>query len=319
MARHEMRARTGRVVPGRYPGGPRVLDLAAIEREVLGRWQARSVIERSIAANRAGQPWTFAGALPAATGMPGVHQVPDLVLRDLYQRFKAMQGFAVARLDGWSCHGLAVEVAVERELGLRGRADIESYGIARFTARCRESALQHIGAHSALAERVGHWAVTGAARTTMDPGHVEAVWACVGRIFDAGLLAREERIAPYCPRCQTGLSAHELARPASSRVVTEHTATVRFPLVSAPNDWSSSLSGADLLAATPAPWTLPANAAIAVHPHLTYAVARQAGSGDRVVVADAAVGRVLGDGWHIVGRLSGADLAGLGYRPPFSV
>ncbi len=246
--------------------------------------------------------------------MPGIHQLPGLAIRDMYRRLRVMQGFSVPRRSGWNCHGLAVEVAVERELGLSGRQDIEAYGTERFVARCREYALRHADAISALRARMGYWTGAEAADRTMDDAYVESAWRSLRRIFDAGLLARSRRVVPYCPRCQTPLSAHDLRAPGALKTITTEAVIVRFRLATLPEGANPQLHGADLLVRTTAPWTLAANAAIAVHPHQSYAIARRAGQDDRVIVAESRLAEVLGEDWHVAARVSGGDLAGATYR-----
>jgi isoleucyl-tRNA synthetase len=302
-----------------FPELPPVVDLPAIEREVLARWREASLFERSLKQTSAGLPWTFYEGPPTANGMPGVHHVEARVFKDLFPRFKTMQGFHVPRQGGWDCHGLPVEVAVEQELGLSGKKEIEAYGIAEFNARCRESVLRHVDAFEALTERMGYWVDLPHAYRTMDSDYIESVWWSLKVIFDRGLLIRDYRISPYCPRCETPLSDHEMGQPDVYRTVSDPSVTVRFPLLTVPEGANPQLSGADLLVWTTTPWTLVSNTAVAVHPDETYAVARKSGDGDRVVVAESLLWRVLGDGWHVVARVRGSELAGATYRPPFSL
>ncbi|HEX9035018.1 MAG TPA: class I tRNA ligase family protein, partial [Streptosporangiaceae bacterium] len=288
---------------------------AAIEDEVLARWMASDVPGRSLRRTAGERQWNCEESPAAAYGMPGLQHVPGMTIRDLYQRFKTMQGFGVPRRAGWNCHGLPVEIAVERELGLSGKADISEYGVERFVARCRESALRHVEAFSALITRMGCWEDLDQAYRTMDPGYIESVWWSLRHLYEAGLLSREYRVVPYCPRCQTPLSGYEFRAPGASRKSACTAVTVRFRLLGLPDGLTPWLHGADLLVRTEQAWTLVPAAAIAVHPHQVYAVARRAGTDDRVVVSEALVARVLGEGWHIVARVTGADLAGARYQP----
>jgi isoleucyl-tRNA synthetase len=292
---------------------PAQVDLPALEREVLRRWAEGKVFERSLEQTATGDPWVFYEGPPTANGMPGVHHVEARVFKDLFPRFKTMKGFSVRRKAGWDCHGLPVEVAVERELGLSGKKDIEEYGVAEFNARCRESVLRHVDAFEDMTERMGYWVDLAQAYRTMDPEYVEAVWWSLKVIFDKGLLVRDHRISPYCPRCGTPLSDHELGQPGGYEDVTDPSVTVRFPLAEGP------LEGADLLVWTTTPWTLVSNTAIAVHPDVTYVVAARSGEPGRVVVAEPLFARVLGEGWHIVSRHPGTELAGTAYHRPFDL
>jgi isoleucyl-tRNA synthetase len=295
---------------------PGQADLPAIEREVLRRWQEHRVFERSLEQTAGGPLWTCYEGPPTANGVPGLHHIEARVLKDALPRFKTMQGFHVPRRAGWDCHGLPVEVAVEKELGLAAKPDIESYGIAEFNARCRESVLRHIDAFARLTTRMGYWTDLPGAYKTMDPAYIESVWWSLKEIFDRGLLVRDIRISPYCPRCGTPLSDHEMGQPGVYQDVAGPSVTVRFALRDLPAGAPAELAGADLLVWTTTPWTLVANTAVAVHPDATYAVARRAGHGDRVVVAADLFARILGDGWHVTRRLRGAELAGASYEPP---
>jgi isoleucyl-tRNA synthetase len=314
--------------PGHAPGAPLPAhpprpalpsqpDLPAIEHELLARWRRMGTFEESLKQTEGGPRWTFYEGPPTANGMPGVHHIEARVFKDLFPRFKTMQGFHVARRAGWDCHGLPVEVAVEKELGLSGKPDIETYGVAEFNARCRESVLRHVDAFAALTTRMGYWIDLSTAYRTMDPDYVESVWWALKTIFDQGLLVRDFRISPYCPRCGTPLSDHEMGQPDVYREVTDPSVTVRFPVTSTPPGASKHLEGADLLVWTTTPWTLVSNTAIAVHPEVEYAVARKSGDGDKVVVAESLWPRVLGEGWHVLTRLRGSDLIGTEYTPPF--
>jgi len=298
---------------------PPVVDLPAIEHEMLRRWRDSKVFQRSLDQTASGRPWILYEGPPTANGMPGVHHIEARVLKDAFPRFKTMQGYHVPRRAGWDCHGLPVEVAVEKELGLTAKQDIEAYGIAEFNARCRESVVRHVGAFTEMTERMGYWVDLSAAYWTMDPAYIESVWWSLKQIYDQGLLVRDHRISPYCPRCGTALSDHEIGQLGVYQTVTDPSVTVRFPLRVLPEGASGELRGADLLVWTTTPWTLVSNTAVAVHPDEVYAVARRSGHGDRVVLADALFARVLGEGWHVVDRVRGSELAGAVYQPPFQL
>ncbi|HEX7996544.1 MAG TPA: class I tRNA ligase family protein, partial [Streptosporangiaceae bacterium] len=267
----------------------------------------------------AGAPeWTCWSEPPAAAGLPGVHDVPALALRDIYQRLKRMQGYAPGGGSGVGCHGISIEVAVERELGLPGPAEIEAYGLARFNDRCREFAVRHSAAFSELSASLGCWQAEPP-EVTMDPGYVQSVWWSLCRLYEAGLLHRDERITPYCPRCRTPLSAQDLAHPGARRPAANTGVIVRFRLATLPDGANPRLRGADLLAWTTRPWTLAGNAAIAVHPHQAYALARRSGHDDGVILAEARLAPMLGEDWHVATEVSGAELAGATYLPVLSL
>lgn len=291
---------------------------------MLARWNRDRIFGKSLEQTASGPRWTFYEGPPTANGMPGVHHIEARVFKDLFPRFKTMQGFHVQRKAGWDCHGLPVEVAVEKELGLSGKKDIESYGVAAFNQRCRESVLRHVDAFAALTQRMGYWIDLSQAYRTMDPAYVESVWWALKTIFDKGLLVRDFRISPYCPRCGTPLSDHEMGQPDVYRDVLDPSVTVRFPVTSLPPDSGPGdpvrhLSGADLLVWTTTPWTLVSNTAVAVHPDVEYVIARKIGDGDKVVVAKPLYAGVLGPGWHVLATVAGSELIGAKYHGPFGI
>ena len=290
---------------------PSRVDLPALEHEVLRRWRDSKVFERTMERSKNGPLWVFYEGPPTANGMPGTHHVEARAFKDVFPRFKTMKGCYVPRKAGWDCHGLPVEVAVEQELGLGGKRDIETYGVAEFNARCRESVLRHVDAWEELTERMGYWVDLSQAYRTMDSEYVEAVWWSLKVIFDAGLLVQDHRVSPYCPRCGTPLSDHELGQPGAYEPVVDPSVYVRFPVTTGP------LAGqADLLIWTTTPWTLIADTMVAVHPDVTYVVATRDGARP-VVIAEELLGRVLGDGWRVDRRVLGSELEGSRYQRPY--
>jgi isoleucyl-tRNA synthetase len=290
-------------------------DFPAIERDVLSRWALAKVATRSMTRTSRGPLWTCLQHPQSACGMPGIQELPALTITDLYRRLKTMQGFQIPRNRAWNCHGLAVEVAAERELGLRASAEIETYGPDRFAARCRESALRHAAAASAVADRMGCWTDDDACRTC-DARAIESAWRSLCRAFEAGLLVRDYRVGPYCPRCRTPLDVNDLSRPGADISTAGTAVIVRLRLTTLPAGANPRLGGADLIVESSAPWTLAANAAVAVHPHLTYALVRSGGQDDQVVVAESRIAEVLGEGWRVAARLAGSELVGASYLPP---
>ncbi|MGH3320313.1 MAG: isoleucine--tRNA ligase [Streptosporangiaceae bacterium] len=293
---------------------PARVDLPALELDVLRRWHDDDIFARSLRRTEDGPLWVFYEGPPYANGTPGVHHVEARVFKDVFPRFKTMKGFHVPRKAGWDCHGLPVEVAVEKELGFSGKRDIEAYGVAEFNARCRESVMRHVDAFEDMTERMGYWVDMSKAYRTMDASYVEAVWWSLKRVFDKGLLVEDHRITPYCPRCGTGLSDHEMGQEDVYQTVTDPSVYVRLPITSGP------LAGeADLLVWTTTPWTLVSNTAVAVHPDVTYVVARRPGEGKALVVAEQLVERALGEGWTIERRIQGRELERTTYRRPFDL
>ncbi|ROO83973.1 isoleucyl-tRNA synthetase [Actinocorallia herbida] len=291
---------------------PAQVDLPALERDLLSRWQDEKIFQRSLDRNADGPRWVFYEGPPTANGMPGVHHVEARVFKDVFPRFKTMQGFNVPRKAGWDCHGLPVEVAVEKELGLSGKPQIEAYGIAEFNERCRASVMRHTDAFEEMTERMGYWTDLANAYRTMDPAYVESVWWSLKVIWDKGLLFQDHRITPYCPRCGTGLSDHELGQPGGYETVSSPSVYVRMPVT------SGRFEGADLLIWTTTPWTLVSNTAVAVHPDVTYVVAVKDGE-KPVIVAEPLLESALGEGWTARESFSGTELERTPYSRPFEL
>ena len=287
---------------------PAQVDLPAVERAVLERWERDRVFERSLEATRDGEPWVFYEGPPTANGKPGTHHVEARVFKDLFPRFKTMQGRHVPRKAGWDCHGLPVELAVEKELGFSGKRDIEAYGVAEFNAKCRESVVRHVDEFERMTTRMGYWCDMGDAYRTMDRPYVESVWWSLKQIADKGLLVEDHRVAPYCPRCGTGLSDHEVAQ--GYQTVVDPSVYVRFPVTSGP----LQALGAALLVWTTTPWTLVSNTAVAVNPGVTYVAAR---AGDEVLVVAEPLLSVLGDDVEVLERFPGTALEHTTYSRPF--
>ncbi|SHG62099.1 Isoleucyl-tRNA synthetase [Jatrophihabitans endophyticus] len=297
--------------PGYRPLTPHV-DLPALDREVIAGWRERTVFERSLDATADGPAWTFYEGPPTANGMPGTHHVEARVFKDVFPRWRTMKGYHVPRQAGWDCHGLPVELAVEKELGFTGKPDIENYGIAEFNAACRENVQRHVDAFLAMSERMGYWADYDNAYWTMTPDYVESVWWALKTIYDKGLLVEDFRVAPYCPRCGTGLSDHEVAQGYED--VTDPSVYVRFPVRA--GGLAERHPGVALLIWTTTPWTLVSNTAAAVNPGVEYVVARAADGGP-VVVAAALRAKVLGDDAEVLETVAGTDLVGTPYARPF--
>ncbi|WP_328995012.1 isoleucine--tRNA ligase [Kribbella sp. NBC_01245] len=288
---------------------PAQVDLPGMEREILAHWDENDTFARSLEQTAGGTPWTFYEGPPTANGMPGTHHIEARVFKDVFPRYRTMKGYSVERKAGWDCHGLPVEVAVEKELGFNGKNDIEAYGIAEFNAKCRESVLRHVGAFRELTTRMGYWVDMDEPYRTMDPQYVESVWWSLKQIHDKGLLVEDYRITPYCPRCGTGLSDHELAQ--GYETVVDPSVYVRFPLTSGP------LAGkASMLVWTTTPWTLVSNTAVAVHPDVTYVVATD--GNESLVVAEPLLG-TLGEGWEVTGKFAGKDMERWNYQRPFEL
>jgi isoleucyl-tRNA synthetase len=291
-----------------------------LEQEVLERWRERDIFHESIRRREGAPLFTFSEGPPTANGRPGSHHVLSRVFKDVFPRYRTMTGHQVPRKGGWDCHGLPVELEIEKELGFTTKHDIERYGIAEFNAKCRESVLRYIDEWNALTERIGFWLDTDDAYYTLSDDYIESVWWGLKQVYDQGLLTEGYRVVPYCPRCGTALSSHEVA--SGYRDTIDPSVYVKFPLKDDPS--------VSLLAWTTMPWTLVPHAAIAVDPDVTYVRARvprsfasgsaggSANDGDdRLILAESLVERVLGEEAEIEETMPGSALLGLRYEPPF--
>ncbi len=291
---------------------PPDIDFVALEQAELARWASHRVFERSVEQRKEAPPWVFYEGPPTANGLPGLHHVWARVYKDLFCRFRTMDGAYVARRAGWDTHGLPVEVEVEKKLGITGKRQIEEQvGIAEFIRLCRESVYSYVDEFERLTTRIGYWVDMGTAYWTLSPSYIESVWWHLQQLYDQGLLYEDLKVVPYCPRCGTPLSSHELGQPDVYRDEEDESAYVRLPLV----DPDPAVVGdaTSLGVWTTTPWTLLSNTGVAVNPELTYAVV------DGTIVAEELVDEVLGEGarGRITKRLPGAALVGLRYVRPF--
>ncbi len=301
-----------------WPDGP----ADQLEHALLARWRAERLFERSLECTRDGKPFVFFEGPPTANGRPGIHHVFARTIKDLVCRFRTMQGRFVERIAGWDTHGLPVEIEVEKQLNLSGKKDIEAYGVERFNALCRQSVFTYRDEWVALSDRIGFWLDYEHAYITCSNDYIESVWAVLMRLHGRHLLTRGHRVLPYCPRCGTVLSSHELAL--GYETVRDKAIYLTFPL--------DDDTGRELVVWTTTPWTLPSNVAAAVHPSLdygTYQVGRR-----RLVVAQARaevlaqVAAAGGNGGSPGGSgeppvmlqsVPGAALVGLRYKRPLDV
>ncbi|MDQ6605466.1 MAG: isoleucine--tRNA ligase [Actinomycetota bacterium] len=286
----------------------------ALEEQVLARWRERDVFAESVRRREGAPAWGFYEGPPTANGPPGSHHVLARAFKDIFPRYRTMRGFYVERKGGWDCHGLPVELAVEAELGMTSKEDIERFGIAEFNERCREKVLSHVEDWNRLTERIGFWIDLDNAYKTLDPGYIESVWWALRTIHEKGLLYEKLKVVPYCPRCGTALSSHELGQPDVYQDVIDPSVYVRLPVTEG-NDVLQA--GDELLVWTTTPWTLVSNAAVAVAPELLYARVRTA-DGRVQIVAAALRERVLGAEAEVLSTFPGRALEGVRYEPPFA-
>ena len=290
-------------MPGFEPVDPKQ-SFPALEERVLQRWADADVFERSLANRADAEIWSFYEGPPTANGRPGSHHVLSRVFKDVYPRYRTMCGYRVPRKAGWDCHGLPVELEVEKQLGISSKQEIEEFGIAEFNQRCRESVFEYVEDWNKLTERIGFWIDLDDPYVTLEDDYIESVWWSLRKLWDDGRLYEGYKVVPYCPRDGTPLSSHEVAQ--GYKDVEDPSIYVRFPLVD---------EDASLLVWTTTPWTLPGNVAVAVAPAVPYVRAKV---GDEILIlAEPLVEKVLGEGTEIVGdRLAGSDLVGRRYEGP---
>ncbi|MDQ4065434.1 MAG: isoleucine--tRNA ligase, partial [Actinomycetota bacterium] len=282
-----------------------------LEKEVAQRWEQLDIFHRSMREREGAPEWVFYEGPPTANNKPGIHHVEARVFKDIFCRYHTMRGRYVHRKAGWDCHGLPVEVEVEKELGITNKRQIEEeIGIEAFVERCRESVQRYVSEWEPFTARIGFWVDLEDAYWTMDRDYVETVWWLLRQIWDKGLLEEDYKVVPYCPRCETGLSNHEQHQTGAYQNVSDPAVFIRLPLRDDPN--------VALLAWTTTPWTLLANMAAAINPNVVYAkVVDPAGADRYVLVARELVEATLGSDAEVVDEIPGGDLVGKRYVPPF--
>ncbi|HEY5709174.1 MAG TPA: isoleucine--tRNA ligase [Solirubrobacterales bacterium] len=279
-----------------------------LEQRVLERWRERDVFARSLSQREGAEIWSFYEGPPTANGRPGSHHVLSRVFKDVYPRYRSMCGYRVPRKAGWDCHGLPVELEVEKQLGISSKQEIEDFGIAEFNKRCRESVFEYVEEWNRLTERIGFWIDLDDPYVTLDDSYIESVWWSLKRLWDEDRLYEGHKVVPYCPRCGTALSSHEVAL--GYQDVEDPSIYVRFPLLGE----GGSESDESLLVWTTTPWTLPGNVAVAAAPEVTYVKARV--DGEILIVAEPLLERVLGEGAEVLDRQAGSELVGRHYKGP---
>ena len=275
------------------------------ELEVLDFWHENKIFEQSMKENEDGPKFTFYDGPPTANGKPHIGHILTRCIKDLIPRYKTMQGYNVLRKAGWDTHGLPVELEVEKLLGLDGKEQIEEYGVEPFIQKCKESVWKYKGEWEKMSDRVGYWADMDDPYVTYENDYIESVWWSLKEIHKKGLLYKGHKIVPYCPRCGTALSSHEVAQ--GYKDVKETSIFVRF-----------KVKGEDayFLAWTTTPWTLPSNVALCVNPNEEYVLAQDK-NGDQYYLAKALCEKLLGEDAHIVRKFTGKELEFKEYEPLF--
>ena len=270
-----------------------------VERELLARWEEEDLFARALEARSGAPNFVFFEGPPTANGRPGIHHVFSRTIKDLFCRYRAMKGYRVARKAGWDTHGLPVEIEVEKQLGISGKQQIEAIGVAEFNRLCRESVFKYRADWEKLSARIGYWLDYEHPYVTFHNDYVESVWWALKTLFDKDLLYRGHKILPYCSRCGTALSSHELSL--GYRQDEDPSVYVALDLVEAPSGRDATLHptvGRRILVWTTTPWTLVSNIALAVHPDLDYVelVAQRSGKDQRtLILAGSRVRAVLGE------------------------
>ena len=293
-------------MPGYRPVDPKV-DLPALERAVLAFWREARIFEKSLELRKDAPEWVFYEGPPTANARPHIGHALTRTFKDIFPRYKTMTGHFVFRKGGWDCHGLPVELEIEREIGTKTKRDIEAFGIAEFNRLCRESVTRYVEDWERLTQRIGFWLDLSQAYWTMNPEYVESVWWSLKELHRKGLLFEDDNSVAYCPRCGTALSDHEVAQGYTT--VVDPSVFVKFRIVEARDP---ALVGSSIVAWTTTPWTLPSNLGLAVDPAERYVVVEA--DGERLVVADRLRSAVFGDAGKDDGTLEGRRLVGARYE-----
>ena len=282
---------------------PEKSEAARREEAILAFWEREHIFEKSLQKKSPKGDFVFYEGPPTANGKPGIHHLESRAFKDAIPRYKTMRGYRVPRRAGWDTHGLPVELEVEKQLGFRGKPDIEKYGIATFNKKCRESVFAYIDLWAKFTKRIGYWVDETKAYFTFDSAYMEVLWHVFAQTAKDDRLYKDYKVLPWCPRCGTALSSHELAQ--GYQEVKDITITAQFELMDEP--------GTFLLAWTTTPWTLPGNVALAIGKDISYGKYEK--DGTRVILADARAKGVLGDEWRKVADVPVTLLIGKRYKP----
>ncbi len=286
----------------------------ALEERILTWWKEQRIFEKSLEWRQGAPEWVFYEGPPTANGRPGAHHVLARVFKDIYPRFRTMRGHYVPRKAGWDCHGLPVELEVERQLGISRKEEIEAYGVAAFNELCKTSVTRYVDEWQRMTERIGFWLDLDQAYWTMSNDYVESVWWILSVLWKKGLLFQDYKVVPYCPRCGTALSSHELAMGYED--VVDPSVFVRFPLLTEQGEPETRNDlPVSLLVWTTTPWTLISNVAAAVGPHISYATVHL--GNEYLIMAEDLVQAVLPPEAVVEETFPGTELLGRSYQPLF--
>ena len=290
-----------------YKKVPTTLNFVEREKETLKFWKDNQIFEKSVQLRQGAPAYTFFDGPPTANGKPHIGHVLTRAMKDIIPRYKTMRGYDVLRKAGWDTHGLPVELEVEKELGLDGKEQIEQYGVIPFIQKCKESVWKYKGEWEVMSDRMGFWADMDNPYITYDNDYIESEWWALKAIYEKGLLYKGHKIVPYCPRCGTALSSHEVAQ--GYKEVKETSATVRFKVPDEENTY--------FLAWTTTPWTLPSNVSLCVNPDVTYAYVRVDGKETLIMAKDLIETVLEGHDTEIIKEVVGRELEYKHYEPLF--
>ena len=277
------------------------------EEEVLKFWKENRIFEKTLEKTKDGEEFSFYDGPPTANGKPHIGHILTRVMKDIIPRFKTMKGYHATRKAGWDTHGLPVELEVEKQLGMDGKQDIEKYGIEPFIRKCKESVWKYKTEWEKMSDRVGYWVDMEHPYVTYDDNYIESEWWSLKNIFDRGLIYKGHKIVPYCPRCGTALSSHEVAQ--GYKDVEEKTAVAAFKVKGEENTY--------ILAWTTTPWTLPSNVALCMNPDYDYV--RIESKGAKYILAKERVRVFFNEGeYSVVEEKKGKDYEGLTYEPLYA-
>ena len=273
-----------------------------IEKDILNLWKEEDVIQKNFDLNEGGEYFTFYDGPPTANGKPHIGHVLTRVMKDLIPRYKVMKGYKVLRKAGWDTHGLPVELEIEKKLGISGKEQIEGYGVEKFIGQCKDSVFTYSSMWKNMSEQIGYWIDMDNPYVTYHNEYIESVWWALKQMWDKGLLYEGHKVMPYCPRCGTALSSHEVAQ--GYKDVKDLTCIAKFKVVGEENKY--------ILAWTTTPWTLPSNLALCINKAYTYIEAK-VGEEVYVIAKDLAT-KVLGEDYEIVKEFKGSELLGTKYE-----
>ncbi|MCQ2968893.1 MAG: isoleucine--tRNA ligase [Clostridium sp.] len=273
-----------------------------MEKEIANLWTARNVIKKNFDMNQDGEYFTFYDGPPTANGKPHIGHILTRVMKDIIPRYKVMKGYKVIRKAGWDTHGLPVELEIEKKLGISGKEQIEGYGVEKFVKECKESVFTYVSMWEKMTEQIGYWVDMENPYVTYHNPYIESVWWALKQMWDKGLLYEGHKVMPYCPRCGTALSSHEVAQ--GYKDVKDLTAIAKFKVADEENKY--------ILAWTTTPWTLPSNLALCINKAYTYIEAKV--NDEILILAKDLAPKVLGEDFELVREFQGTELLGTKYE-----